>query len=43
VSLTQFDVERPELLFVPIADTIRIDAQVVGRRDRVQAVESRSR
>jgi polyisoprenoid-binding protein YceI len=32
VSLTQFDVDRPELLFVPIADTIRIDARVIGRR-----------
>jgi len=32
VSLTRFDVERPELLWVPIADTIRIDARIVGAR-----------
>ena len=31
VSLTRFDVERPKLLWVdPIADTIRIEAEVVG-------------
>jgi hypothetical protein len=31
VSLTRFGIERPRLLWVdPIADTIRIDAQVVG-------------
>lgn len=31
VSLTRFDVERPELLWMaPIGDTIRIDARVVG-------------
>lgn len=30
VSLTRFDVERPELLWVPIGDTIRIDARLVG-------------
>jgi polyisoprenoid-binding protein YceI len=31
VSLTQFDVERPELLWMaPIGDTIRIDARVSG-------------
>lgn len=39
VSLTRFDVDRPELLFVPIADTIRIDARVVGRR--APALEAR--
>jgi len=33
VSLTQFEVERPQLMWVSIADTIRIDAQVVGRID----------
>jgi len=36
VSLTRFDVERPELLWVPIGDTIRIDARIVG------AIESAS-
>lgn len=31
ISLTRFDVERPKLMWVaPIADTIRIDARVVG-------------
>ncbi len=31
VSLTRFDVERPKLLWTaPIADTIRIDARIVG-------------
>ncbi len=30
VSLTRFDVERPELLWVPIGDTIRVDARIVG-------------
>lgn len=31
VSLTRFDVDRPKLMWVkPIADTIRIDARVVG-------------
>jgi len=39
ISLTRFEVERPELLFVPIADTIRIDARVVGKR--TPALEAR--
>ncbi len=28
VSLTRFEVDRPRLLFIPIADTIRIDARL---------------
>jgi polyisoprenoid-binding protein YceI len=30
ISLTRFEVERPSLLWASIADTIRIDARIVG-------------
>lgn len=42
VSLTRFGVERPELLWVaPIADTIRIDAQIQGGIKSMSARASR--
>lgn len=42
VSLTRFDVERPQLMWVaPIGDTIRIDARIVGAVEDVQSAESR--
>jgi polyisoprenoid-binding protein YceI len=31
VSLTRFEVDRPKLLWVPIGDTIRIDARILAR------------
>jgi len=37
VSLTRFGVDRPRLMWVPIGDTIRIDARVVGRLDTTAA------
>ena len=33
VSLTRFEVDRPRLLFIPIADTIRIDARLRAALD----------
>ena len=41
VSLTRFEVERPELLWVPIGDTIRIDARVVGAMEPAPTPTSR--
>jgi polyisoprenoid-binding protein YceI len=42
VSLTRFDVERPELLWVaPIGDTIRIDARIAGTIESTTAEASR--
>lgn len=42
ISLTRFGVERPELLWMaPIADTIRIDAEIEGGIEAVPARASR--
>lgn len=42
VSLQRFGIDRPELLWVaPIADTIRIEARIVGTTDEPPAVADR--
>ncbi|MFB6232331.1 MAG: YceI family protein [Salinibacter sp.] len=42
ISLTRFNVERPSILWASVADTIRIDARIVGDIEKAPSAARRS-